>query len=132
MIYRVNTPIDGEALTQLYQQVGWIKYTTAILSQAYAQSLCFISAWEHDVLLGVIRAVGDDTTILYIQDLLVSPTARRQGIASALVENLLKRYAHVRQIVLLTDDQPDTKAFYESIQLKQAQSYQCIAYLRIQ
>jgi GNAT superfamily N-acetyltransferase len=53
-------------------------------------------------------------TIVYVQDVLVLPSAHRSGIGGALLDAVLQRYAGVRQTVLLTDDEPGQRAFYES------------------
>lgn len=43
------------------------------------------------------------------------PSHQRSGIGRRLVLMALDRYPHVRQKVLLTDDEPKQKAFYESL-----------------
>ena len=72
------------------------------------------AAFAGERLLGLTRALSDDAMICYVQDVLVDPAAQRGGIGAALMAVVTKRYAHVRQHVLLTDDEPDQRAFYES------------------
>ena len=67
------------------------------------------------VLIGLARAVSDDATIAYIQDILVHPDYQGKGIGKALVSSILNRYAHVRQKVLLTDDRPEQIHFYNTL-----------------
>ena len=57
-------------------------------------------------LVGVCRVLGDDASILYVQDILVDPDHQRRGIGRALLENVLDRYSHCRQKVLMTDTAP--------------------------
>ena len=52
---------------------------------------------------------------MYIQDILVSPLHQGNGIGKALVKEILLRYKHVRQKVLLTDDRPERLRFYTSL-----------------
>ena len=54
----------------LYQAVGWNMYTRdpKKLERAIAQSLSVLGAYDGDQLVGLIRAVGDGETILFIQD----------------------------------------------------------------
>ncbi|WP_241989137.1 GNAT family N-acetyltransferase [Cryobacterium serini] len=66
-------------------------------------------------LVGLARAISDDVTICYLQDILVNPRHQRNGLGKALVDNVIERYVHVRQKVLLTDDEPGQRAFYESM-----------------
>jgi len=56
---------------------------------------------------------------------------RRQGIGREILRIALERYASVRQIVLLTDKNPETKAFYENVGMKQAEELDLQAFVRI-
>lgn len=64
-------------------------------------------------MVGLIRVVGDGLTILYIQDILVLKAYQNQGIATQLMEQMLEKYQKVRQKVLLTEEAPDVRHFYE-------------------
>ena len=70
-----------------------------------------VGAWEDETLVGVCRVLSDDASILYVQDILVDPDHQRRGIGRALLENVLDRYSHCRQKVLMTDDRPEQKHF---------------------
>ncbi len=127
--------IDQRQLNQadvlaLYQAVGWNMYTRdpKKLERAIAQSLSVLGAYDGDQLVGLIRAVGDGETILFIQDLLVLPSYQRQGIGRQLVDALVDQFPQVRQRVLLTDDQPRTRAFYENIGFVQSSKVGVIAF----
>ena len=127
--------IDQRQLNQadvlaLYQAVGWSMYTRdpKKLERAIAQSLSVLGAYDGDQLVGLIRAVGDGETILFIQDLLVLPSYQRQGIGRQLVNALVDQFPQVRQRVLLTDDQPQTRAFYENIGFVQGSKVGVIAF----
>lgn len=54
-------------------------------------------------------------SICDLQDVLVHPGGRPRGVGRTLVEPVLEPYAAVRQRVLLTDDDPAQRAFYESL-----------------
>lgn len=72
-----------------------------------------ISAWNEGELIGLIRVVGDGLTIIYIQDLLVLNAYQNQGIAKKLIQLVLNKYKNVRQKVLLTEESPEVRYFYE-------------------
>lgn len=118
----VTTTISDEQpgtdeLVALYDAVGWTAYTQdpAALTAAIAGSHTMLTARDDDGhLLGLLRTVSDGVTIVYVQDVLVLPSAHRSGIGGALLDAVLQRYAGVRQTVLLTDDEPGQRAFYES------------------
>ena len=67
------------------------------------------------ILIGLARAISDDSSIAYIQDILVHPDHQGQGLGKRLVQSILHRYRHVRQKILLTDDRPDQLSFYQSL-----------------
>ena len=69
-------------------------------------------AYVGEQLLGLINAVGDGHTIVFVQDILVFPEHQRKGIGSALLQAVLDRYSHVRQIELATDNRAEIIGFY--------------------
>ncbi|MBZ3798161.1 GNAT family N-acetyltransferase [Lacticaseibacillus paracasei] len=114
----------------LYKSVGWSMYTRdpARLERALTHSSTVLSAYEGKQLVGLIRAVGDGETILFIQDLLVLPEYQRRGIGKQLIEALLARFPEVRQRVLLTDDDPKTRSFYKAAGFVESQQMGVIAF----
>ncbi|RND84979.1 GNAT family N-acetyltransferase [Lacticaseibacillus paracasei] len=114
----------------LYKSVGWSMYTRdpARLERALTYSLMVLGACEGKQLVGLIRAVGDGETILFIQDLLVLPEYQRRGIGKQLIEALLARFPEVRQRVLLTDDDPKTRSFYKAAGFVESQQVGVIAF----
>lgn len=75
--------------------------------------------------------VGDGHTIVFVQDILVRPQFQRRGIGSALLQAVLNRYAGVRQIELLTDDTPETAAFYRSMGFRELTELGCRGFMKI-
>ncbi|WP_249393594.1 GNAT family N-acetyltransferase [Deinococcus sp. QL22] len=105
-------------LLALYASVGSTAYTRdpAALEWAVRQSgFVWTTREEGGPLLGLVRGVTDDVSILFVQDILVHPNAQRRGIVRALMSAVLERYAHVRQMALLTDDGPEQLAFYGAL-----------------
>ena len=109
-----------EEVLELYESVGWTGYTRRfeIMEQAFAHSLKIYGAYVQGQLVGLIRAVGDGITIVYIQDMLVKPMYQRMGIGKALMGRLLEDYKSVYQKVLTTDDTEKTLAFYHHMGMK--------------
>ena len=114
--YSENSPIAKGDLIGLYTSVGWSNYTRNpdLLQRAVENSLWKLSVWDGRELVGLARAVGDDASIAYIQDILVRPDMQRRGIGARLASAALERFAHVPQIVLITDDEEKTASFYRS------------------
>ena len=93
--------------------------------------LCILAAYEDEALVGIIRAVGDGHSILFIQDILVYPEYQRRGIGTALMKALLDRYAHVYQIELATDNTKKTINFYKSLGFYPLQEIGCRRFLKM-
>ena len=117
----------------LYRSVGWRNYYEhpEMLKNAYAGSRCILAAYEDEKPVGIIRAVGDGYSILFIQDILVYPAYQRRGIGTALMQALLERYAHVYQIELATDNTPKTIAFYKSLGFYPLQEIGCCGFMKM-
>lgn len=115
--YKQDIQFDQDDLKQLYASVGWTAYTDQAqdLVPMLANSLSHFSAWDGNRLVGLVRAVGDGYVIGYIQDILVHPDYQRQGIGSQLLQRMFDQVKPARQIVLMTDDSPETQAFYTSM-----------------
>jgi len=115
IVFKDNKIINQQNLQALYEGVEWYAYTKDLnqLQQALENSLYVLTAWEGEQLIGLIRIVGDGLTILYIQDILVLNSHQNQGIATELMNRVLEKYKDVRQKVLLTEEAPDVRHFYE-------------------
>ncbi|MFI9381380.1 GNAT family N-acetyltransferase [Kutzneria sp. NPDC052558] len=112
-----ETGIALDELLALYAAVGWTAYTDhpEVLRAGIAGSSYVVTARLGGRLVGLARAMSDDATICYLQDVLVHPDAQRRGLGRSLVLAVLDRYRSTRQKVLLTDDEPAQRAFYESL-----------------
>ena len=68
-----------------------------------------------DRLVGLLRTISDDSSIVYIQDILVHPDYQRRSLGRKLVLKCLENYQHVRTIMLLTDNRESQLHFYASL-----------------
>ncbi|NLM86954.1 MAG: GNAT family N-acetyltransferase [Clostridiales bacterium] len=131
--FKENHPIDTDTLIGLYNSVGWTVYANnrSVMGKLFSGSLYHLSAWRGEELVGLLRAVGDGASILYIQDILVRPDVQRQGLGSQLVKQTLEKFSHIRQIVLMTDREERTLAFYRSLGFEDVESMGCRAFMKI-
>lgn len=116
-----------QQILSLYDSVGWSAYTDdpEVLIQALSNSTFAVYAYDQQQqLAGLIRVISDNATICYVQDILVCPSAQRSGIGRALFDAVLKKFQHVRQLVLITDDMPQQRAFYESMGLTEGAEFE--------
>ena len=130
--YVENPNVTLEEVMPLYEAVGWTNYTQKIemLEAAYKNSLHIIGAFnDEEKLVGVLRAVGDGASILFIQDILVYPEYQHQGIGTKLLQMILEKYKNVYQIQLATDDSTKTVSFYESNGFTSLTSLNCVSFI---
>ncbi|MCC4043519.1 GNAT family N-acetyltransferase [Enterococcus gallinarum] len=130
MHYSKHLPEDPQQVLSLYQDAGWSLYTREpeVLWAALQQSHV-ITAWQQERLVGLVRGITDQQTILYIQDLLVLKEFQRQGIGQTLLKKIVEDYPKIRQKILLTDDTKKTRAFYEACGFQTVEKSQAVAFL---
>lgn len=126
VVYQTADTPTLEELMTLYDAVGWSAYTKdpPRLTAAISASLSVITARDDGELIGLARLVGDGLTIVYLQDILVSPQHQRRGVGRALFQQIFAPYDDVRQKVLITDNDHSQKAFYESMAFTEASDLQ--------
>lgn len=121
-------------LLSLYNDANWLAYTgnPDLLQQAVSNLLYVLTAWENEQLVGLIRLVGDGLTIVYIQDILVMKSHKRRKIGSLLLQKALEKYGNVRQKVLLTDDNEETRGFYEALGFSSCDKGDLVAFVKLE
>ena len=133
MIRYVDNPeITLVDVLPIYEAVEWTNYTQnpEMLEVAYKNSLHVLAAFnEKGILVGVLRAVGDGASILFIQDILVTPEYQHQGIVTKLLQQTLEKYKNVYQIQLATDNSMKTISFYESNGFTSLTSLNCVSFM---
>ena len=132
MEIREYTENREEEILNLYDSVGWAAYTADMpaLEQGFRNSLLVLAAYEGGKLIGIIRAVGDGATVVFIQDLIVDRDHQHQGVRTALLKAVLDRYSHVRQIELTTDCTPETLSFYKSLGFRELSEIGCCGFMK--
>lgn len=128
--YKQNPQLDFQAVLDLYASVGWTAYTNRpdMLQQAFKHSLLVLGAFDDDRLVGLLRAVGDGCSIVFIQDILVLPYYQGQGIGRHLLEQAIAHFPGIYQLHLLTDNTEKTRSFYEALGFTAVESVDCVAY----
>ena len=130
--YVENPVVTLEEVLPLYEAVEWTNYTQhpTMLKAAYENSLHILGAFnEEGKLVGVLRAVGDGASILFIQDILVYPEYQHQGIGTKLLQQTLEKYKNVYQIQLATDNSTKTVSFYESNGFTSLTFLNCVSFI---
>ena len=115
-----------DELAGLYDAVGWAAYTNDLdaLDRALRGSAHVVTARRDGRLVGLARVISDGATIAYLQDVVVRPDEQRGGVGRRLVTQAFEPFADVRQKVLLTDDEPGQRAFYESLGFAETRDFE--------
>ena len=113
---RYDKRIDVEDLLGLYRSVGWTEFTQHPdwLQVAVEGSSFVVTEWSDDgELIGLARAISDDHSVFYLQDILVRPEYQGGGIGRRLLGECLERFGHVRRKVLPTDEHDTSRRLFE-------------------
>jgi len=125
------TSYNPDETFPLYKSVGWTNYTDnpKMLENAYNNSLKSYAAYDNEKLIGIIRIVGDGSSIILIQDILIYPDYQRLGIGTRLIKHILNEFKDVYQIQLVTDNIDKTKAFYKSLGFNELADIGCTGFM---
>jgi GNAT superfamily N-acetyltransferase len=87
--YRDNG-LTAEALAALRNREGWSHTEIFQAEKAMERTLFSVAAFAGDEIVGMGRMVGDGVLIWYIQDVIVVPEHRGEGIGRAIVSRLVE------------------------------------------
>ncbi|HFD2049502.1 GNAT family N-acetyltransferase [Clostridium perfringens] len=132
LVFKEDIILNVEDILYLYNDGGWSSYTKDIdsLIKSIKNSLKVISVWDKDLLVGLIRVVGDGHSIIYIQDILILQKYQNRGIGKRLIEIILDKYKNVRQKVLLTDKEEKNILFYKKVGFSMAEEFGCVSFVK--
>ena len=132
LVFKEDIILNVEDILYLYNDGGWSSYTKDIdsLIKSIKNSLKVISVWDKDLLVGLIRVVGDGHSIIYIQDILILQKYQNRGIGKRLIEIILDKYKNVMQKVLLTDKEEKNILFYKKVGFSMAEEFGCVSFVK--
>ena len=124
-IINALAPDDLSALRKLYIGAGWIvpDDPAVFLPEVLERSAVAVGVFDEGSLIGFGRALSDNCSDAYIQDVVVDPKFRGQGIGSRIIRSLESelRRRGVDWIALVGE--PGTEKFYSGLGLKAEPAY---------
>ena len=100
-IFSFTEPINPEELLILFQQTSWANTRSPLdIQQMLDRSQITLGVWDEDRLIAFARVITDDRFRALIDDIVVHSAYREQGIASQLLDKMLKRMQHIEIIML--------------------------------
>ncbi len=110
-IFSFTEPINPEQLKALFAQTPWAKAREPLdIQRMLDRSQLTLGVWDEDRLIGFARVITDDRYRALVDDVVVDSAHRKQGVASAMLDKLLKRLQHIEEIML--DCAPALEGFY--------------------
>jgi spermidine synthase len=115
---RIITSADTAAVVRLYKSAGWWEdhyVAEAFIPGMVKHSTCFAGAFAGGGMIGMGRAVSDNVSDAYIQDIVVLDEYRRRGIGGEIVKVLIRelKAKGIDWIGLIGE--PGTEKFYERL-----------------
>ncbi len=92
------SPSQTEGVLRLYRLQGWWGPPTDrdrdLAASIIRGSHCFVIAEAQGRVVGMGRAISDEVSDAYIQDVVVDPAFRERGIGGRIVAGLVERLRH--------------------------------------
>ncbi|MCP4120061.1 MAG: GNAT family N-acetyltransferase [Desulfobacteraceae bacterium] len=109
-------PLD---IIALYKDAGWWKgeydTDTGFLAPLVQNSACFAGAFHGKTMVGMGRAISDQVSDAYIQDVVVLKPFRKKGIGRRMVQEIIRHLQQKGVDWIGLVGTPGTRKFYESM-----------------
>lgn len=127
--YTDERGFTAEQLEKLFLSVNWEsgKFPEK-LKKALDNSAAVFTAWDGDRLVGLANALDDGELTAYVHYLLVDPAYQGQGIGTALLELMKKKYADYFHFFLLAEHE-SLVSYYERTGFKKEQGVSALRYM---
>lgn len=116
----VNPKINKNELIELYKSVGWTADVNNIdnLRKGMKKSYV-IAAYEDKKLIGLVRALSDYATVVYVQDLLVASDYQGKRVGKSLMHHLLNYFGSVGQIIVTASNDERIGKFFRYLNFRE-------------
>ena len=116
----VNPKINKNELIELYKSVGWTADVNNIdnLRKGMKKSYV-IAAYEDKKLIGLVRALSDYATVVYVQDLLVASDYQGKRVGKSLMHHLLNYFGSVVKIIVTAKNYERTGKFFRYLNFRE-------------
>ena len=116
----VNPKINKNELIELYKSVGWTADVNNIDNLRKGMNKSYvIAAYEDKKLIGLVRALSDYATVVYVQDLLVASDYQGKRVGKSLMHHLLNYFGSVGQIIVTAKNDERTGKFFRYLNFRE-------------
>ena len=121
-----------EEICTLYKAADWMQptFSPEQIEKILKHSFCFVIAEYNGHAIGMGRVISDSVSDGYLQDIVVLPEWRSQGIGTCIVTKLIQEcHKHgIRWLGIIAD--PGTEYFYRKFGFARANGYTPMLYER--
>lgn len=116
--YRFENRPTAAQIIELYENAGLPRPTSdkERIRKMYENADLIVTAWHHDVLVGVSRSITDWVWSCYLADLAVRQEYKGQGIGRKLIELTKERVGDQSMVLLLSV--PTALEYYPKVGLQ--------------
>lgn len=101
---RIYTEKD---LQKLFQSVNWLSANYPDrLKKALDHCETVITAWDGELLTGLINAIDDGELTAYVHYLCVNPAYQGKGVGRELLDRIKKKYQSYLYLILIAENEP--------------------------
>ena len=99
--YRNNVRPDVKLIAELYKKAQLNRPVEDLnrLQAMYDNSNIVLSAWDNDILAGILRGWTDEAYDGYICDLAIDPNYQKMGIGKELLDEAVSKYPKVQFVL---------------------------------
>jgi len=115
------TPDQTTRIIELYKQAGWWAEESdnpELVRRIITGSHCFLTVSDKEGIIGMGRAISDEVSDAYIQDVTVESAYQGQNIGSNIIQKLIERLEEdgLKWIGLIAEN--GSQHFYEKLGFK--------------
>lgn len=115
IVYKYNEPVKAEDVIQVFRNSG---ITRPIGQKERIQKMLdhanlILTAWDHNRLVGIARALTDFSYCCYLSDLAVDKDYQKSGIGKELIERIRKIIGEEVALILLSA--PSAMDYYPKV-----------------
>ncbi len=113
IVFTEEKKFSREDVQELFLSVGWISgQYPGRLYKALMNSSTVVTAWDGDLLAGLVRVLDDSEMVAYMHYVLVHPAYQGRGIAGKMVEMVKEKYRDYLYLEIMPEESRNA-SFYE-------------------
>lgn len=129
--FKDNPELTETEVLSLYSAVGQQNEVQQIkkLMQGIDRSYV-LAAYHEKKLVGLLRAVTDDATIFFIQEMVIHPEYEHDNLDERFMAQVIQTFENIEQMMVAANLDDSTKQFYEQCGFKSFEDMNIRGFIR--